>query len=205
MSHPEGTSAEKPGVPVIPGEYNPELYPGGLTVAEAYVEFKDDAYGAALGWTRNHHDAEDAVQGAIEQVLKTVETSERVFVHESQVKHYIKRAAVNKTHDQNRRQVRPNAPHLSAEFNGIAERTASPEPTTEEEVMNSLFSPEVEQALGQINPDFRDVVLAVDVHGLTYDECSEKYGVKRSTVATRVYRGRQQLKQILSPQPPQVV
>ena len=48
-------------------------------------------------------------------------------------------------------------------------------------------------AIAELPDDFRDVVAAVDVAGLSYDEAAKALGIPQGTVMSRLYRGRQQV------------
>jgi RNA polymerase sigma-70 factor (ECF subfamily) len=48
-------------------------------------------------------------------------------------------------------------------------------------------------AISALPPDFRDVVVAVDVLGLSYAETARAVGAKESTVTTRLHRARTRL------------
>ena len=45
-------------------------------------------------------------------------------------------------------------------------------------------------AIAELPPDFRDVLVAVDVLGLTYAEAARTLGAKEATVTTRLHRAR---------------
>lgn len=49
------------------------------------------------------------------------------------------------------------------------------------------------EAVAALPGDFRDVVVAVDVAGLSYDDCAKALGIPQGTVMSRLYRGRQQV------------
>ena len=49
----------------------------------------------------------------------------------------------------------------------------------------------VYQAVAALPDDFRDVVVAVDVAGLSYAEAAEALRIRSGTVMSRLYRGRQ--------------
>ena len=51
------------------------------------------------------------------------------------------------------------------------------------------------EAIADLPPDFRDVVVAVDVLGLSYAETARAVGAKESTVTTRLHRARTRLAQ----------
>ena len=51
------------------------------------------------------------------------------------------------------------------------------------------------EAISDLPPDFRDVVVAVDIIGLSYAEAGRAVGAKESTVTTRLHRARTRLAQ----------
>lgn len=57
---------------------------------------------------------------------------------------------------------------------------------------------DVEHALAGLSVEHRAAVTLVSVIGLSYDEAAEILDVARGTVATRVHRGRQQIKLALN-------
>ena len=57
------------------------------------------------------------------------------------------------------------------------------------------FRMDLEQVLGSLSPEFRQVLVLRELEGLSYDEMSEMLGVPRGTVESRLFRARQALKQ----------
>jgi RNA polymerase sigma-70 factor, ECF subfamily len=57
----------------------------------------------------------------------------------------------------------------------------------------ALEAREVLAAIAALPDDFRDVVVHVDVVGLSYAEAAEALGIPQGTVMSRLYRGRQRL------------
>jgi RNA polymerase sigma-70 factor, ECF subfamily len=60
--------------------------------------------------------------------------------------------------------------------------------------VRSLFA-----AIADLPPDFRDVVVAVDILGLSYAEAGRAVGAKESTVTTRLHRARTRVAQAAGP------
>jgi RNA polymerase sigma-70 factor, ECF subfamily len=56
-----------------------------------------------------------------------------------------------------------------------------------------LEAREVFAAIAALPPDFRDVLVAVDVAGLSYDETARALRIAQGTVMSRLYRARQQV------------
>jgi RNA polymerase sigma factor (sigma-70 family) len=78
------------------------------------------------------------------------------------------------------------------------ERSADPE----EILLISCDREQVRQALEQLPVDFREVVILREMEGLSYKEISATIGLPVGTVMSRLSRGRDWLRRILSgPQP----
>jgi RNA polymerase sigma-70 factor (ECF subfamily) len=57
----------------------------------------------------------------------------------------------------------------------------------------ALEASEVYAAISALPDDFRDVLVAVDVTGLSYQEAARALGIREGTVMSRLYRARQQV------------
>lgn len=62
---------------------------------------------------------------------------------------------------------------------------------------SELEAREVFAAIAALAPDFRDVLVAVDVAGLSYEETARALRVPEGTVMSRLYRARQQVARAL--------
>jgi RNA polymerase sigma-70 factor (ECF subfamily) len=62
-----------------------------------------------------------------------------------------------------------------------------------------LEAREVYSAIAALQPDFRDVLVAVDVAGLSYGETARALRLADGTVMSRLYRARQQVARSLAP------
>jgi RNA polymerase sigma-70 factor (ECF subfamily) len=61
----------------------------------------------------------------------------------------------------------------------------------------SLEAGVVLEALAQLPDAYREAVAAVDVAGLSYAEAARALGVRQGTIMSRVYRGREQVAQLV--------
>jgi RNA polymerase sigma-70 factor (ECF subfamily) len=61
------------------------------------------------------------------------------------------------------------------------------------EPLAALEAGEVYAAIAALPADFRDVLVAVDITGLSYKEASRALGIRMGTVMSRLYRARQQV------------
>jgi RNA polymerase sigma-70 factor, ECF subfamily len=64
----------------------------------------------------------------------------------------------------------------------------------------SLEAASVLDAVSQLPVQYREVVTAVDVAGLSYAEAARALGVRQGTVMSRLYRGREQVALALNPE-----
>jgi RNA polymerase sigma-70 factor (ECF subfamily) len=140
----------------------------------------DRLFRAAWAMCGHPHDAEDLVQETYARVLARPR-----FVRRGDELAYLLRALRN-VHVSRRRAAtaRPQEVPLADRGEARDERW-QPEAALEARV---LFA-----AIAGLPPDFRDVLVAVDVLGLTYAEAAKVVGAKEATVTTRLHRARRRL------------
>jgi RNA polymerase sigma-70 factor, ECF subfamily len=68
----------------------------------------------------------------------------------------------------------------------------------QEAVLNRLAGGAILEALGDVPPAFREVVVLVDIGDFSYQEAADILGVPIGTVMSRLHRGRRALKQSLA-------
>ena len=142
----------------------------------------DRLYRAAWALCGSREDAEDLVQETYARVL----ARPRLIRREDDLG-YLLRALRNTFLTQKRtesRRLRP-AP-LPNELDLLADPHAR-QPQT------ALEARELYAAVAALPDDFRDVLVAVDVTGLSYDEAAHALRIPIGTVMSRLYRGRQQV------------
>ena len=79
-------------------------------------------------------------------------------------------------------------------YNHLSEAGAEPQ----EAVLNRLSGGAIAEALGDISPTFREVVVLVDIGDFSYQDAADILGVPIGTVMSRLHRGRRALKQALA-------
>ncbi|MDV8009180.1 RNA polymerase sigma factor [Rhodococcus sp. IEGM 1318] len=72
-------------------------------------------------------------------------------------------------------------------------------PGTEEHVMSSILSDDLERAVQSLAPKFCTVLLLIDVDQLTYSEAAQALGVPVGTVMSRLSRARERVRRHLRP------
>jgi len=155
--------------------------------------FQQPAYNLAYRLLNDSSDASDVVQEVFLKVFRNVGR----FRRQSSLKTWIYRITVNEAHNQRRWFFR----HRSREvgLDAEPEQTRSRNvPDCEQSPFEYTFDRErqelIENALAQINPLFREVVVLRDIEDLSYEEIAEVLQISLGTVKSRILRGREALK-----------
>jgi RNA polymerase sigma-70 factor (ECF subfamily) len=142
----------------------------------------DRLYRAAWALCGSREEAEDLVQETYARVL----ARPRIIRHEDDLG-YLLRALRNTFLNQKRTERRRLSPApLPDELDVVADpRAVEPQAAVE---AGELYS-----AIAALPEDFRDVLVAVDVTGLSYKETARALRIREGTVMSRLYRARQQV------------
>lgn len=73
------------------------------------------------------------------------------------------------------------------------------QPSTEDSVLGGLLSADLEAALRELDPRFRETLILVDVHDLSYADAAAALGIPVGTVMSRLSRARERLRRRLAP------
>jgi RNA polymerase sigma-70 factor (ECF subfamily) len=142
----------------------------------------DRLYRAAWALCGRREDAEDLVQETYTRVL----ARPRLLRREDDLG-YLLRTLRNTFLSQKRtesRRLRPGP--LADELDVVADpRALQPDA--------ALEAGEIYAAIAGLPADFRDVLVAVDVTGLSYKEAARVLRIREGTVMSRLYRARQQV------------
>ena len=142
----------------------------------------DRLYRAAWALCGSREDAEDLVQETYARVL----ARPRLIRREDDLG-YLLRALRNTFLTQKRTESRRLRP---APLPDELDLLADPHPR---QPQTALEARELYAAVAALPGDFRDVLVAVDVTGLSYDEAAHALRIPIGTVMSRLYRGRQQV------------
>jgi RNA polymerase sigma-70 factor (ECF subfamily) len=169
------------------------------------VRFEDEALGLAdqvyrvarrLVGTRE--EAEDLVQETYARAFR----SWRSFTPGTNMRAWLLRILTNLNVDRGRRVQRtPQTQPLEESDYYLANKLASSageEVLEQEQVVERLSQDSVVHALAEIPPQFRDVVVLVDIGDFTYADAAEILDIPIGTVMSRLHRGRRALKQRLA-------
>jgi RNA polymerase sigma-70 factor (ECF subfamily) len=148
------------------------------------------AYNLAKWLTRSHEDAEDIVQEAFLRAFSAFEG----FRGEDG-KPWLLTIVRNTSMTWLKRNRNAGAP---IGFEEALEDPIERSPDPEEGLLISCDREQVRQALEQLPSDFREAVILREMEGLSYKEISATIGVPLGTVMSRLSRGRDWLRRILS-------
>jgi RNA polymerase sigma factor (sigma-70 family) len=173
-----------------------------LTSAEKLRRFEGQisphlksAYNLAKWLTRSHEDAEDVVQEAFLRAFSAFESFRGEEANSQNAKAWLLTIVRNTSMTWLKRNR--NAGTILGFEEALeepSERSADPE----ERLLISCDREQVRQALEQLPSDFRETVVLREMEGLSYREISATTGVPLGTVMSRLSRGRDWLRRILS-------
>jgi RNA polymerase sigma-70 factor (ECF subfamily) len=158
----------------------------------------DVLYGAALRLTKNARDAEDLVQDTYARAFRF----EDRYEPGTNLKAWLFRILYNTFINRYRRRGREKELLADIEKNSLQDAVVSDDALyalahPEEDYLSRLVSAEVLTALEELPEDYRTVVMFADVYEMSYKEIADIVGCPVGTVMSRLFRGRQKLKQSL--------
>jgi RNA polymerase sigma-70 factor (ECF subfamily) len=142
----------------------------------------DRLYRAAWFMCGCREDAEDLVQDTFARVL----LKPRILRSEDDVG-YLLRVLRNTCVSSRRAAARRPRTVPLPEAPGLLEDRSADQPASKLELVATY------EAVAGLPDPFRDVLVAVDVLGLSYREAADALGVREATITTRLHRARQRL------------
>ena len=154
----------------------------------------DALYHVALRLTRNRAEAEDVVQEAFLRAFRSFHRFNPGTNCRAWLFTILRNVFLNRVRTQGREV-------LEGEMGGLdqAEMMADAQVETnpEERLIQTVLHGDVDRALTALPLPFREVVMLVDIEGLTYREVAEIIGCPIGTVMSRLSRGRALLRRAL--------
>jgi RNA polymerase sigma-70 factor (ECF subfamily) len=147
----------------------------------------------ALGMLRNREDALDIVQ---ETFTKAYQSLDR-FKGDAAFYTWVYRIAYNLCVDQQRRAAKQPQLSLDADESGQAPVGTIPDGPRPDQPFDRARDAEigrrVQQAIRELTPDHRAVILLRELEGLSYEEISQVLECPKGTVMSRLHYARRQL------------
>jgi len=164
---------------------------------ELVNRYEKKIFRLTMNITRNHEDAEDAMQDAFLKAYAHLNN----FQEDSRFYTWLVRIAANEALMRLRKR-RPNQFSLDEPIEGdddlmpreIEDWGPSPEQRYAQSEMNGILS----HVIDQLEPDFRVVFLLRDVEGLSTEETAEAVGISVPATKSRLLRARLKLRQKLT-------
>jgi RNA polymerase sigma-70 factor, ECF subfamily len=179
--------------------------PGGASAREALdrVRFEDEAlshadqlYRVALRLSGSPQTAEELVQEAYLRAFRGWRGYRPGTNLAAWLATILRNAFLDEARKQSRRPGQESIDDTSEYYlyNHLTETAAEPQ----EAVLNRLSGGAIVDSLSEIPPNFREVVVLVDIGDFSYQDAADILGVPIGTVMSRLHRGRRALKQALA-------
>jgi RNA polymerase sigma-70 factor (ECF subfamily) len=165
---------------------------------EEALALADQVYRVARRLVGSREEAEDLVQETYARAFR----SWRSFTPGTNMRAWLLRILTNLNVDRGRRLQRtPQTQPLEEGDYYLANKVASAageEALEQEQVVERMSQDSIVKALSEIQPQFRDAVVLVDIGDFTYADAAQILDVPIGTVMSRLHRGRRALKQKLA-------
>jgi RNA polymerase sigma-70 factor (ECF subfamily) len=179
--------------------------PGGASAREALerVHFEEEAlqhadqlYRVALRLSGSQQVAEELVQEAYLRAFRGWRGYRPGTNLAAWLATILRNAFLDEARKQSRRPAQESIDDTSEYYlyNHLTESAALPQ----EAVLNRLSGGAIVDSLSEIPPNFREVVVLVDIGDFSYQDAADILGVPIGTVMSRLHRGRRALKQALA-------
>ncbi len=164
---------------------------------EEALALADQAYRVARRLAGSREEAEDLVQETYARAFR----SWRSYTPGTNMRAWLLRILTNLNVDRGRRiQRTPQTQPLEEGDYYLANKVASAageEALDQEQVVERMSQDSVVNALSEIQPQFRDVVVLVDIGDFTYADAAQILDIPIGTVMSRLHRGRKALQKAL--------
>jgi RNA polymerase sigma-70 factor (ECF subfamily) len=164
---------------------------------ELIRDYKKSAYNIALRVLRNKEDAEDISQEALIKVFKNIQ----FFNMQSTFKVWMYRIVVNTCLDFKRKKTvdtfsideKIDLDNGDEVFRQIEDKTNDPDSLVDKNYDSQM----VNEAVNNLEDEFKTIIILRDIQGFSYSEISEILSCNIGTVKSRLYRARKSLKEII--------
>ena len=174
-------------------------------IESAYEEllnrYQQPVYSMVYRLLGDQNDTCDVVQEVFLKVFRSVNS----FKERSSLRTWIYRIAVNEAHNHRRWFSRHKKREVAIEPEDHQHRpfdaTPDPGPSPFDFTLDRETHLLLEKALDEVSPVFRTAVVLRDIEGLGYEEIADILQISLGTVKSRILRGREALRRVLSATP----
>lgn len=162
---------------------------------ELVLKYQDRLYGTLVHLLGSADDARDVGQDAFLLAYQKL----RSFRQESSFYSWLFRIAYHAAISSRRRRTRPKySLDVARERAGVEPEDGRVHSDPEHGLQVEEAQHQVQQALAELSPEFRDVVILKEIEGLPYEEIAVLVECPIGTVRSRIHRARQLLRERLS-------
>jgi len=163
----------------------------------------DSLYRTARRLTRSVADAEDLVQETYLKALRAADQFEPGTNLRAWLFTILHNSARNRARDRSREAVTADSDAMERALEQPADLHARPA-TPEALLMRDTLAPDLQAAIDDLPPQFREAVWLRDVEEFSYAEIADMLAIPVGTVMSRISRGRSQLFERLTAAQPSV-
>lgn len=156
-------------------------------------KYEKKMYAVALRMCANREDAQDCLQDAMLRIYKALPS----FKGQSSFFTWVYRITMNTCLDDLRRKKVRQAASVD-QLIELGWSPADAEDTPEKHHDRSELRRNLSRAIQQLPEEMRAAIILRDVQGFSYDEIAEALSTNVGTVKSRISRGREKLREILS-------
>jgi len=153
-------------------------------------------YAVALRMCANREDAQDCLQEAMLRVYRAIGS----FKGQSTFSTWLYRITMNTCLDELRRKKNKQ----SASLDNLLDQGWAPTDTAASPEKHALMREmrgQLVKSINELPEDMRAAIVLRDIHGVAYDEIAEMLETNVGTIKSRISRGREKLREILSKKP----
>lgn len=165
---------------------------------ELIARYQQPVYSMVFRLLGDQNDASDVVQEVFLKIFRSVNS----FKERSSLRTWIYRIAVNEAHNHRRWFSRHRKREVTLDHEDDEHRafdvTPDPGPSPFDFALDRETHLLIQRALEEISPVFRTAVVLRDIEGLGYEEIAEILQISLGTVKSRILRGREALRRVLS-------
>lgn len=158
--------------------------------ADVVARYADVVYTMAYRLTGDDEEARDLAQDVLLRLRKGLKR-----YREGNFEGWLYRTTVNAFRDRLRKRKRLREDALPEDS---GRRLRQPGAGVEERTLQAELHEIVQQALVKLPPEYREAVVLRDLEGRSYDEIADALGIPAGTVRSRIHRGREALRQLLT-------
>ena len=153
---------------------------------ELMAAHEDRVFGICFRMLQDREAALDATQDTFLTVFRKADR----YKAQAAFSTWLYRVAVNTCYDHLRRRKRKRA-------DALPDTHDPADPATDDLYAAVEVRPAIDAALEELSPEFRAVVVLVDLQGMSLDQASDTLEVPTGTVKSRLFRARRQLSESL--------